>query len=185
MIDDVVEDTRRRMQTSLEVLARELRSLRTGKANIAILDDITVSYYDTQTPLNQLASLSAPEPNLLVVQPYDKTAIENIEKAILQTDLGLNPSNDGNVVRVPIPELTEERRVELSKIVGRMAEEGKTAVRQIRRDANDGIKALEAKKQVSQDDEHRGYKKVQELTDHYCQSMEELAQAKSEELLAV
>lgn len=183
MLEEILMDTQRRMETTLEVVGKELRGLRTGRANISILDDVTVDYYGTQTPLNQLASLSAPEPTLIVIQPYDKSAIESIEKAIMQGDLGLNPNNDGNVIRVPIPELTEERRQELAKIVGRICEEGKTAVRQVRRDANDQIKKLEADKEISQDEEHRGHEKVQELTDSHCKKIDDLGERKREELL--
>ncbi len=185
MVDEILLDAQRRMKTTLEVVARELRTLRTGRANIAILDDVTVDYYGVQTPLNQLAGLSAPEPQLLVLQPYDKSAIGAIEKAILQSDLGLNPTNDGVVVRIPIPELTEERRHELVRVVNKIAEDGKTAIRQVRRDANDHLKRLEHDKEISQDDERRGLKQVQELTDTFCDKVDELAEAKRKELLTI
>lgn len=183
MLDEVFKDAQRRMAAAVDRVARELRSLRTGRASIAILDDVQVDYYGTRTPLNQLAALSAPEPTLLVVQPYDKSAIQEMGKAIQQADLGLNPQNDGNVIRIPIPELTEERRRELTKVVGKLAEEGKTGVRQVRRDANEEIKKLEADKAISQDEEHRGYKRIQELTDEHCERIDELAERKSQEIL--
>ena len=184
-MDEVIRDANARMQASLEALGRELRSVRTGRANISILDDLLVEYYGTSTPINQLASLSVPDPQLIVVQPYDKTAIGDIERTILQADLGLNPSNDGAVVRVPIPELTEERRKEMAKHAGALAEEGKTEVRQARRDANESIKKLEHDKAISQDDEHRGYDKVQDLTKVYCERIDQAAAAKQSELLEI
>lgn len=183
MLDDVLIDARKRMERTLEHVSKELRSLRTGRANISVLDDVSVDYYGTQTPLNQVASLSTPDASLILIQPYDKSVIDDIEKAILASDLGLNPSNDGNVIRVPIPDLTEERRQELAKVVGRITEEGKTAVRQIRRDANEEIEKLESEKEISEDDEHRGQEKVQELTDTVCDRIDELGEAKREELL--
>lgn len=183
MVDEVVRETEEQMETSVDAVTRELRGLRTGRASIAILDGVTVEYYGTQTPLNQVANLSAPEPTLLVIQPYDKSTISEIEKAILQSDLGLNPNSDGNVVRIPIPELTEERRKELIKVVGRIAEQGKTAIRNIRREANERIKKLEAEKEISEDDEHRAYRQIQELTDKYCGTIDEVAGRKSDEIL--
>ena len=183
MVDDVLRGAREHMETTIASVTREFNSLRTGHASISILDDVTVSYYDTPTPLNQLAGLSAPDANLIVVQPYDKSAINDIERAIHQSELGLNPNNDGTVIRIPIPELTEERRVELTKVVGRVAEEGKTAVRNIRRHANDDVKKLQADKEISEDDEHRGYKQIQDLTDDLCKRIDELAERKNQEIL--
>ena len=174
MVDEILKDAKEHMEASIGSVTHEFNSLRTGRARISILDDIQVDYYGAMTPLNQLAGLSAPEPNLLVVQPYDKSAVEPIEKAIHHAELGLNPSNDGAVVRIPIPELTEERRIELTKMVGRAAEHGKTAIRNLRRDANDKIKKLQADKEISEDEEHRGYKDVQELTDASVKRIDEL-----------
>lgn len=185
MVDDVLREARQRMQAAVEAVTRELRGLRTGKANIAILDDITVDYYGTQTPLNQVASLSAPESNLLLIQPYDKSVVDDIEKAILQSDLGLNPNNDGNVIRVPIPELTEERRQELAKVVGRISEEGKMSVRHARREANDALKTMSKEGEISEDDEHRGHQRAQELTDEHCREIDEFAERKREEILTI
>ena len=183
MIDDVLADAKQHMESTIGVISSEFAALRTGHASITILDDVVVDYYGTQTPLNQLAGLSAPDANLLVVQPYDKSAMEAIEKGILQAELGLNPSNDGTVIRIPIPELTEERRKELTKVVGRHAEQGKTAIRNIRRDANERIKKLQADKEITEDDEHRGHKQVQDLTDEYVERIDELAERKNKEIL--
>lgn len=185
MLNETLQDAQRRMQIAVEVVERELRTLRTGRASISILDDIHVEYYGTQTPLNQLASLSSPEAQLLVIQPYDKGSIGAIERAILQSDLGLNPNNDGVLIRIPIPELTEERRKELAKHVNKYAEEGKTAVRNVRRDANEQIKKLQADKEISEDEEHRGHAKVQELTDKFCADIDTVAEAKRQELLKI
>ena len=183
MVDNVLRDAREHMDATVASVTREFNSLRTGRARISILDDVTVDYYGTQTPLNQLAGLAAPDPNLILVQPYDKSTIDEIERSIHQAQLGLNPNNDGTVVRIPIPELTEERRVELTKVVGRVAEEGKTAVRNIRRNANEGVKKLQADKEISEDDEHRAYKQIQDLTDDLCKRIDELAERKNQEIL--
>jgi len=183
MEQDVLRVTYEHMNASLEVVTRELNSLRTGRASIAILDDIVVDYYGAPTPLNQLAGLSAPEPTLLVIQPYDKSTISAVEKAILQSELGLTPQNDGNVIRIPIPELTEERRKELTKVVGQKAEYGKTAIRNIRRDANDQIKKLQGESEISEDAEHKAYKQIQDLTDEFCTKMDKLAETKTAEIL--
>jgi ribosome recycling factor len=182
-VQRVLHDGQRRMHDATEGLTRELRTIRTGRATTAVLDDVLVDYYGASTPLNQLASLAAPEPQLLVVQPYDRGSIGAIEKAILQADLGLNPSNDGTVIRVPIPELTEERRQDLAKAVGTIAEHSKTEMRQIRRDINDELKRFENDKELSQDDARRALKQGQELTDKFCADIEELADAKRQELL--
>ena len=183
MVDEVLRDTKEHMEGAIASVSNEFNTLRTGRASISILDGVNVDYYGTQTPLNQLAGLSAPEARLIVVQPYDKSAIGDIEKAILQSELGLNPANDGTVIRLPIPELTEERRVQLTKVVGQAAEHGKTAVRNVRRDANDHIKKLQTDKDISEDDEHRAYKQVQDLTDDYCKRIDELAERKNHEIL--
>ena len=183
MVDDVLRDARQHMEASIGSVTHDFNTLRTGRASISILDDVTVDYYGAPTPLNQVASLTAPDANLLVVQPYDKSTIESVEKAVHQAELGLNPGNDGTVIRIPIPELTEERRVELTKIVSRAAEHGKTAIRNVRRDANDKIKSLQGDKEISEDDEHRGYKDVQQLTDEFVKRIDELAERKNSEIL--
>lgn len=183
MVDDALRDAKQHMEASIASVTHDFNTLRTGRASISILDDVVVDYYGTPTPLNQLASLTAPDANLLVVQPYDKSTMESVERGIHQAELGLNPSNDGAVIRIPIPELTEERRLELTKVVSRTAEQGKTAIRNIRRDANDKIKKLQSDKEISEDDEHRGYKDVQELTDEYVKRIDELAERKNSEIL--
>jgi len=185
VLNEILLDGQRRMKGAVETAAREFQHLRTGRASISILDDIQVDYYGAPTPLRQLGSLSAPEPQLLTIQAYDRSAIGAIEKAILQSDLGLNPNNDGVVIRIPIPELTEERREELAKHVGRLAEEAKTAVRNVRRDVNDDVKALEHEKEISQDEERRAHKQVQELTDKFCEEIDALAEAKRQELMRI
>jgi len=185
VVDETLLEAQRRMHGAMEAFGRELRSIRTGRANISILDEVQVDYYGVPTPLNQLANLAAPEPQLLQLQPYDKTSVGAIERAILQADLGLNPSNDGSVIRVPIPELTEERRQEMARRVGVAAETAKTAVRQVRRDANDQLKRQQQDKEMSEDEEHRGHTQVQELTDKFCDEIEQLADNKRQELLTL
>lgn len=185
MIQETLLDAQRRMHSALDAVARELQTIRTGRANISVLDEVQVDYYGVPTPLNQLANLSAPEPQLLQLQPYDKSSIAAIEKAIMIADLGLNPNNDGQFIRIPIPELTEERRHEMARKVSVYAEEGKTAVRQVRRDANDQLKKLEADKEVSEDDERRAHEQVQELTDKFCADIDEIAENKRQELLTI
>ena len=183
MVDDVLRDAKEHMEASIGSVTHDFNTLRTGRASISILDDVQVDYYGAPTPLNQLASLSAPDANLLLVQPYDKSAIEMVEKAIHHAELGLNPGNDGSVIRIPIPELTEERRIELTKVVGRVAEQGKTAIRNIRRDANEKIKKLQHDKEITEDDEHRAHKQVQDLTDEFVKRIDELAERKNSEIL--
>ncbi len=185
MLNETLLDAQRRMHAAVDAVARELRAIRTGRANISILDDIHVDYYGTSTPLNQLANMAAPEPQLLQLQPYDKSSIGAIEKAILQSDLGLNPNNDGQVIRIPIPELTEERRHDLARLVGVAAEDGKTAIRQVRRDSNEQVKKLEHDKEVSQDEERQAHGQVQELTDKFCAEIDEVAENKRQELLTI
>jgi len=184
-IRGVLVEAQEGMNGGLTAVRREIQSIRTGRANISVLDDIQVDYYGTSTPLNQLANLSAPDPQLLLVQPYDKGAIGDIERAIHAADLGLSPSNDGQVIRLPIPELTTERREELAKQVSVVAEHAKTAVRQNRRDANEAVKKLEHEKEISEDDERTAHAQVQELTDTFCARIDELAESKREELLTL
>ncbi len=185
MINEALLDAQRRMHLAVEAVGRDLRSVRTGRANISILDEVIVEYYGVPTPLNQLAGLSAPEPQLLVLQPYDKGAIGAIEKDILQSNLGLNPNNDGSVMRIPIPSLTEERRLELAKVVAEYGEDGKTAVRQVRRDANERFKKLEHDKEISQDEERNAHGQVQELTDRFCIEIDQVVDKKRQELLTI
>lgn len=185
MIKDVLDDARHRMDTSLEVLRKEMASIRTGRASVAILDGVTVDYYDTPTPLNQVANLAVPEGNLITVQPWEPALLPVIERAILSSDLDLNPSNDGKILRIPIPPLTEERRRVLVKHVGKLAEEGRTAIRQIRRDAKDHLKRMLKNKEISEDEEKRALKSVQELTDEHIRKVEELMKKKEQELMTV
>ena len=185
MIDEIFEDLRERMGKSIESLKREYSRLRTGRASISLLDGIRVSYYDTPTPLNQMASLAVPEPRLLVIQPWDKTAIEDIEKAILKSELGLTPINDGKVIRISIPPLTEERRKELVKVARKMSEENKVAIRNIRRDANEMLKDLKKEKEITEDDLYRSQEEVQKTTDQFISQVDELCAAKEKEILEI
>ncbi len=183
MFEALSKDLKRRMDAALEAHRKELSGIRTGKANISLLDTIQVDYYNTPTPLNQVAALSTPEPNLIVAKPYDSSIIVDIEKAIRKSDLGLNPSNDGKLIRIPIPPLTEERRQQLAKHVRKVLEHGHNEVRQIRRIGNDEMKKLEKDKQISKDDEKRGIELVQKLHDEYIKKFDELAKAKEDEIL--
>lgn len=185
MLDDVYARSEARMSQSVDSIRRELSSLRTGHASIAILEGVMVDYYGTATPLEQTSKLAVPDPGMIMAQPFDPSMLGDIERAILGADLGLNPSNDGKVIRIPIPPLTEERRKQLAKKVGQMVEDGRTAVRHIRRDANDEIKTLEKDSDsgVSQDDSRRALERVQKLTDEYVKKIEELGKAKEKELM--
>ncbi|MDH3520599.1 MAG: ribosome recycling factor [Myxococcales bacterium] len=179
------EEAKGAMEKSLRSLRAELQKIRTGRANTALLDGIQVDYYGTPTPLNQLANLGTPDPRLIVVSPYDKGAMGSIEKAILASDLGLTPSNDGKVVRIPIPPLTEERRKELVKHVHRLAEDHKVGVREGRRDALSLLKDLETEGTIPVDDRHREEKRIQGLTDEYIKKIDEMTAQKEEEILQV
>jgi ribosome recycling factor len=176
-------EVRKRMDTQLEHVRRELGGVRTGRASVTILDTVHVDAYGSSVPLNQVASLSIPEPTLIVAQPFDPTLMGVIEKAIRSSNLGLNPTNDGKVVRIPIPSLTEERRKELSKLVHKHAEEGRNGIRQVRRDANDKLKKLLKDHGISEDDERRGLDEVQKLTDQHIALVDELQKKKDGELL--
>ena len=185
MIDEIFEDLKDRMGKSIESLKREYSRLRTGRASISLLDGIRGSYYDTPTPLNQMASLAVPEPRLIVIQPWDKTAIEDIEKAILKSELGLTPINDGKVIRISIPPLTEERRKELVKVARKMSEENKVAIRNIRRDANEMLKDLKKEKEITEDDLYRSQEEVQKATDQFISQVDEFCAAKEKEILEI
>jgi len=185
MHEGVVKDLETRMQAAVELLAREFSGVRTGRANTALLDGVRVEAYGVQTPINQMASLSVPDPKTLVIQPWDTSQIPAIEKAILKSDLGLTPSNDGKVIRLSMPTLTEERRKQLAKTVGKLAEETRVAIRNIRRDANDRLKALAKDKKVSQDDERRGHDQIQKSTDKFIAKVDELTKKKEQEILAI
>ena len=185
MVEEIFEDLNERMGKSIESLRREYSRLRTGRASLSLLDGIRVSYYDTPTPLNQMASLAVPEPRLIVIQPWDKTAIGDIEKAILKSELGLTPMNDGKVIRIAIPPLTEERRKELVKVARKMAEDNKVAIRNIRRDANDMLKDLKTEKEITEDDLYRSQDEVQKITDDFISQVDELCETKEKEILEI
>jgi len=189
MADDdaglVYEEAEGAMDKALRSLRAELQKVRTGRASTALLDGILVSYYDTPTPLNQLASLSTPDARLIVVSPFDKSVISDVEKAILASDLGLTPNNDGKVVRIPIPPLTEERRKELVKHIHRVAEDHKVGVREARRDAISMLKDLESEGSVPADDKRREEKRIQGLTDGFVDKIGELITQKEEEIMTV
>ncbi|HKP72931.1 MAG TPA: ribosome recycling factor [Pyrinomonadaceae bacterium] len=182
---DVIKDTRPRMEASVDDLRRKLATVRTGRAVVSLLDPVVVDYYGTPTPLNQMASIAVPEPQMLTVQPWDQTQLGAIEKAIRSADLGLNPSNDGKMIRVPIPALTEERRRQLAKQVHEFAEEHRTAIRNVRRDANERLKKMLKDKTISEDNERDGLEEVQKLTNTYIGKIDELAKTKEQEILSV
>lgn len=185
MIDALLEDARERMAKSVESAQHEFSTVRTGRASPALLDRIVVDYYGAMTPLNQLATLSAPEARLITVQPYDKSSIKMIEKAINESDVGLNPSNDGNLIRLAVPELTEERRHELVRVVRNLAEEGRVAIRNVRRDTMQHLRELKAASEASSDDEHRAEVELQKLTDVRVGELDGVLKLKEEEILEV
>jgi ribosome recycling factor len=183
LIKDLLDDARERMGKSIEANRHELATVRTGRASPHLLDRIAVEYYGTSTPLKQLASVAATEARMLTITPYDKSAIKQMEKAILESDLGLTPSNDGNLIRLTIPELTEERRKELVKVVHGLAEEGRVAVRNIRRDCMHDLRELRKEGEVGQDEERRAEAELQKLTDARIGEIDELLKGKEEEIL--
>lgn len=183
--EDVLADLKREMEDTVTAMRRELSRTRTGRASTALLEGIVVEYYGARTPLNQLATLSAPEPRLLVIQPYDRSAITEIERAILQSDLGLMPQNDGKLVRVPIPELTEQRRKDLVKHVRKVAEDFRVSLRNHRRDANDMLKELQKDGDITEDDLRRGHDKTQELTKDYTDRLDKILKVKEDEIMEV
>ena len=184
-IEDFLADAKRRMDKSIEATHHEFNSIRTGRASPALLDRITIDYYGTQTPLKSLASISAPEARLLVVQPFDPGSIKNIERAVQESDLGLTPSNDGKIVRLPIPALTEERRKDLVKVVRRVAEDGKIAIRNVRRDIMQHLKELVVNGDVGDDEERRAEQQVQKITDEHTKSIDDLLKVKEAEIMEV
>lgn len=183
MIKDLLTEADAKMSQAVAHTAGEFGSVRTGRANPGLLQRITVDYYGTKTPLQQIAGFSVPEARMLIVQPYDKSSLPDIERAILEADLGLNPSNDGNIIRLVFPALTEERRKELIRVVRNLAEEGRVSIRNVRRHVKDDVEALEG--EVSEDDIHRAEKELQELTDKYVERIDELLAHKEAELLEV
>lgn len=182
-MQELFRETEIKMKAAVEHLHEELKHLRTGRASLLILDGIQVDYYGTPTPLNQVANLSAPEATMIVIQPYDPSSIEAVEKAVLQSDLGLNPSNDGKVVRLPIPPLTAERRQEIVKKAHDMAESARNSVRIARRDGNDALKKMEKDKEISQDQEHTGFDEHQKLHDHYIGEINNALETKEKDIL--
>lgn len=184
-IEELNQDATRRMDKSVEAAQHEFNTLRTGRASAALLDRIQIDYYGTRTPLKQLATINAPEPRLLTVQPFDPSSLSTIERTIQESDLGLTPSNDGKIIRLPIPQLTEERRKELVKVARHMAEEGRVAVRNVRRDVMHHLKDLVEKGEVGSDEEHRAEERLQKLTDEHTQKIDDLLKRKEEEILEV
>jgi ribosome recycling factor len=184
-IEDLIQDATRRMDKSVEAAQAEFATLRTGRASPALLDRLQIDYYGQPTPLKQLATIGAPEPRMLTIQPFDPNSVSAIERAIQESDLGLTPSNDGKLIRLPIPQLTEERRKELVKVVRHMAEEGRVAVRNVRRDAIHHLKELVDNGEVGSDEEHRAEERVQKLTDEHVHEIDELLKRKEAEIMEV
>ena len=185
MINDVIKDMQHRMHGAIDALHREFKSLRTGRANAAMLDTVMVEYYGTPTPIAQVASIKVPEASLIVAEPWDKSMVGAIEKAIRNADLGLNPANDGKIVRIPVPQLTEERRKELVKKAHAVAEEARTAVRQVRRDGNDKLKKMLKDHQISEDDEKRALDEIQKMTDKHIDEVGNILKHKEQDIMAV
>jgi len=185
MIEELLQDAKEHMEKSVEATRSKFGSVRTGRATPHLLDRITVDYYGAQTPLKQLATVSAPEARLLTVQPYDKSSMKNIERAILESDIGLTPNNDGQIIRLQVPELTEERRRELVKVVRNLAEEGRVAIRNIRRDTMHDLRELRDAGEAGSDDEHRAEEALQKLTDEKVKELDGILKAKEEEILEV
>nr|WP_285850958.1 ribosome recycling factor [Bacillus altitudinis] len=173
------------MEKAVQAYGRELATVRAGRANASLLDKVTVDYYGAQTPLNQIASITVPEARMLIITPYDKTAIGDIEKAIQKSDLGITPTSDGNVIRIAIPALTEERRKELVKVVRKYSEEAKVAIRNVRRDANDELKKLEKNGEITEDELRSSTEDVQKLTDEYVAKIDEVTKDKEKEIMEV
>ncbi|NMB46784.1 MAG: ribosome recycling factor [Firmicutes bacterium] len=185
MTKEVLKDCEGKMQGVIEATKQDFATVRTGRANPALLDRIQVEYYGTPTPLNQLATVSAPEARLLLIQPWDKNSIKDVERAILKSDLGLTPNSDGSVIRLSIPALTEERRKDLVRLVRKEAEDKRIGIRNIRREANEALRALEKDGSISEDEQHRSEGEVQELTDKYIENINQLLEAKEKEIMEV
>jgi ribosome recycling factor len=183
MIESMYQETRESMQKSIDALENDLKKIRTGRASLSILDDIRVDYYGTLTPLNQMASLSTPESRLIMIQPWDVSVIKDVEKAILKSDLGLTPSNDGKVIRISIPPLTEERRKQLVKVIYKKSEEHKISVRNVRRDTNDLLKSLKKDGEISEDDAFKAQDQVQKITDEHIKLIDDVCKNKEKEIL--
>lgn len=185
MIDDLINDATKRMDGTITATKNEFAAIRTGRATPSLLDRIQAEYYGTMTPIPQMATVSVPEPRLLVIQPWDKTSIKAIEKAILQSDLGLNPTNDGNVIRISLPQLTEERRKDLVRVVRKATEEHRVAIRNIRRELIEDIKSLEKEGEISEDESRRAQARAQEVTDSYIGQIDKLLEQKESEIMEV
>lgn len=185
MLNEVYKDAKQRMEKAVKAFKEDLSTLRAGRATPALVEKIKVDYYGVMTPLNQMANISAPEPRLLVIQPWDTNALGEIEKAIMKSDLGITPNNDGKVIRLVIPRLTEERRQELVKVVGKKAEECRIAIRNIRRDENDTVKEMEKNGEISEDDLHRAQDEIQKITDEYIDKVDSIMQKKEKEIMEV
>jgi ribosome recycling factor len=184
-MNEVLKETEKRMLDAVEAFQAELAKLRTGRASLALVDGITVDYYGTQTPLNQVATLSIPDPSTISIAPWEPKVLAEIEKSLLRSNLGLTPNNDGRVIRLNIPALTEERRKELVKMAHEFAERSRNEVRQVRRDANDRIKRLEKDKEISEDEMHSGHEQVQKLTDNYIDRIAAVVKKKESEILEI
>lgn len=185
MPNKIKSDAKERMEKTVQSLRKDLASVRAGRATPSLLDKVQVEYYGTMTPINQLANVSAPEPRLLVIQPWDKSSIANIEKAIQKSDLGITPNNDGDVIRINIPALTEERRMELVKVVKKSGEEAKVSIRNIRREANDSLKRMEKSGDISEDEGRRHQEDIQKLTDGYVKQIDAAVDSKEKDIMAV
>lgn len=185
MIDDVHSEAKSRMQDSVEHYKRQFSTVRTGRASSGLVENLKIDYYGASTPLKQMAKIAIPEPSLIVIQPWDATALPSIERAIQTSDLGMVPNTDGKIIRLNVPVLTEERRKQLVKVIKKMTEEGRIAIRNIRRDANDTIKEFLKEKEISEDDAHTGYDRIQELTDAFIEKIDELGERKEKELLEI
>ena len=183
MIREVISETKLRMKKTVDDFGHELTSIRTGKASVHLLDGVKVDYYGTPTPLNQVATIHAPDASTITLQPFDASQIKVIEKAIMSSRLGLNPNNDGKIIRIPIPSLTEDRRKEMAKQVGKIAEDHRNVIRKIRRDSKDKLKSLEKSKEISEDQEYTAFDEVQKLTDDFINQVDSLGQAKEMDIL--
>lgn len=184
-VDDVLLEAEEKMLKAVEFLQQEVAGLRTGKASPSLVENVTVEYYGAPTRLRELAGISTPEPRLIVINPYDPSALSNIEKAIIAANIGITPLNDGKVIRVPIPDLSEERRRDLTKVAKRMAEDQRVAIRNVRRDANEHIKSLQKNSKVSEDDRDGALEEIQRLTDDYIKKLDEILAAKEKDIMAV
>ena len=184
-MNELIKNTEEKMNKTVAVLERDYKSIRAGRANAAVLDRITVDYYGAPTPIEQMAAVSVPEPRILMIQPWDASTVKDIEKAILTSDIGINPQNDGRVIRLAFPPLTEERRKAIVKDVRKVAEDSKVAVRNTRRDAMEKLKALKKASTITEDDMANGEKKIQNLTDKYCKEIDELADIKEKEIMEI